>query len=220
MALVGPGAQQIINDDIKPLLSGASEYEYVTILNPLTDDFQVRVAQEVPVNMPFEIRKDTSGRTSAATTDERDVTLNYGLKLKNPDYQAKKYIYNDTIIPAGQTVNFKGSDAQVVVKQLVDEILQREGNRRLRADPNLRRQTEERIIKRRGSMQDILDAQLQTPQQQINEALNRSNEVRSEPAFTEQELGRIKEATAADNSIEAEQADSTKRTPGRPKKSE
>lgn len=181
MALVGPGAHKQQETSPEPLLSKASEFEYVTILNPLTDDFQVRVAQDVPVNMPFEVRDKT-----AMVQSERDITAQYGLGLKNPDHQAKKYIYNEAIIPAGRTMNFKGNEAQVVVTQLVNEILQREGRKRFLADPNVRLEVENRIVIARGSVQDILDRTLQTPSQQIATAIDNSNTVATEaPAFAD-----------------------------------
>lgn len=181
--VVGPGS--VVQEDIapKPTLDNATEYEYVTILNPLPDDFQVNVAQDVPVNMPFQIRQDTSGKTQSLTHDERDAQQVYGLSLKNPDHQAKKYIYNRAIIPAGQTMNFKGNEAQVVVRQLVNEIMQRSGQRRLMADPTLRKQIEDQIIQRRGSVQEILDEKLVTPTQRIDEAVTKSNEVQDAQAF-------------------------------------
>lgn len=180
MAIIGPGAVQEEQADIKPALEGASEYEYITILNPLTDDFAVRVAQDVPINMPVEIRAKTG-----LVQNEGDVTRAYGLNLKNPDHQARKHITNDMVIRAGQTINLKGDQAQVAVRQLVNEILQREGKGRLLADPTLRREVEERIIKSRGSVQDLMDDRLRSPQTQINDAIKQSNEVTNETAFPE-----------------------------------
>lgn len=181
MPVIGPGAQQAIATDIKPTLDGASEYEYVTILNPLSEDFAVRVAMDVPVNLPFNIGRDSSGATTQTTLSERDAAQTYGLSLKNPDFAGRKHIFNDTIIPAGKTINLKGSEAQVAVRQLVNEIMQRNGNARLQSDPVLRRDVEEQIVVRRGSVQELMDSSFQTPQQQINHALNQSNEVNNEP---------------------------------------
>jgi hypothetical protein len=179
MALVGPGAineNQIAPD---PTLAGASEYEYVTILNPLSDDFAIKVAQDVPVNRPFEIR----GKTGAIQ-EENDVRREYGLNLKNPEHPStERVIMNSSIIPAGKTINLKGNEAQVAVRQLVNEILQREGKRLLMSDPNLRKEVEDRIIIQRGSMQDLLGSPITTPQAQINEAVNKSNEVTDEQEF-------------------------------------
>ena len=175
MAIIGPGASLQNEETPDPMLQGASEYEYVTILNPLTDDFQVQVAQDVPVSVPFEIRKDTSGKTSVATTDERMATLNYGLNLKNPDHQARKRFHNNAVIKAGQTMNFKGNDAQVVVRQLVNEIMQRNGQGRFLHDPVAREKVEKTIIMARGSVQDLMDSNISSQQQQINQAITASN---------------------------------------------
>lgn len=183
MALVGPGAVPQATDDVQPMLDGASEFEYVTILNPLSDDFAVRVAQDVPINLPFNIGKDKTGKTAQITMNEHDAAQTYGLSLKNPDFQGRKHIVNDTIIKAGHTINLKGNEAQVAVRQLTHEILQREGKNRLLADPTLRREVEQRIIIGRGSVQDLMDTNLRTTRSQLDEAINRSNEVHDEQAF-------------------------------------
>lgn len=210
--IVGPGAAINQPTDVRPLLEGASEYEFVTILNPLTDDFQVQVAQDVPVNLPMEIR----GKTGLVQTD-RDVVMAYGLDLKNPNHQAKKYIHNTTIIPAGQTMNFRGNEAQVVVRQLVNEILQREGKKRMIADPTTRQEVEQRIIQRRGSVQELMDGGLRTPTQQINEAVNQSNEVKDEFPGLKQP---IEETTPGNPSPGTESEPQPKRSPGRPAKAQ
>ncbi len=183
MAIVGPGSVQDSQIEVRPSLEGASEYEFVTILNPLSDDFAIRVAQDLPVNMPFEIRKDMSGKTRPITNNEQDARQIYGLDLKNPDFTARKHITNDMIIQAGQTINLKGDQAQVAVRQLVNEIAQREGKQRLLADPTVRKEIEDRIIKARGSIQDLMENRLQSPRTQINEAIRQSNEVPDEEAF-------------------------------------
>ncbi len=176
--VVGPGAIQAAPTDIKPQLDGASEYEYVTIMNPLPVDFAVRIAQDVPVNMPVQIRNGTG-----LVQNDRDVTSAYGLSLKNPDFQSRKHIYNDTIIPAGQTINLKGSEAQVAVRQLTNEIMQRDGNSKLLSDPQLRAKVEATIIKSRGNIQDLMDNNIQTPRNQIDDAIARSNTPEQEQAF-------------------------------------
>lgn len=208
--IVGPGSLQQDTIAPKPMLEGASELEYITILNPLTDDFQVQVAQDVPVNVPFQLSAPTS-----MVGDERDIVSQYGLQLKNPEHKARRPIYNTTIIPAGKTMNFKGSDAQVVVRQLVNEYLQREGKDRMLSDPTTRFEVERRIIIRRGSVQDILDERLTTPLQQVNEALNKSNEVTNEPFPG---LGQSTEGIEPGSGIVGNASStSEKRAPGRPK---
>lgn len=180
---IGPGAIQENIVAPEATLAGASEYEYITILNPLSDDFVVRVGQDVPVNMPFNIGRDISGKTSQTTLSERDAAQTYGLSLKNPDFQGRKHIYNDTVIKAGQTINLKGNEAQVAVKQIVDAIMQKEGKTRLLSDPTLRKEVEDRIIMHRGSIQDLMDNNFSSTRQQATEAVNKSNEVHNEQPF-------------------------------------
>lgn len=213
MAVIGPGSQQEIATDIKPLLEGASEYEFVTLLNPLTDDFAIRVAQDVPVNMPVDIRSKTGLVQSG-----NDVVRNYGLDLKNPDFQAKKHISNDTVIPAGQTINLKGNEAQVAVRQLVNELMQREGNGKLLSDPTLRAEAESRIVISRGNIQELMDNNLRSQRSQIDEALAKSNEVINDQPFPglnrepNNQLGQASETSRA-NDLRQE-----RRSPGRPRK--
>lgn len=173
--IVGPGGIQEETTQPLPSLFGASEYEYVTVQNPLSDDFAARVAQERPVDLPFNIRQDGSGKTQAITQTEQDARQIYGLSLKNKEHPSKKSIINTTVIKAGKTLNLRGNDAQVVVKQLVDEMMQREGETLFMANPVYRKKYEDRIIIARGSMQDIMDNNMRTPQQQINDALVASN---------------------------------------------
>lgn len=179
MALVGPGS--ITQQQITPeaTLDGASEYEYVTILNPLTDDFAIQVAQSRPVDIPFKINNNSGG----ITHNERDVTQVYGISLKNPDFKSKNNILNQTIIRSGKTINLRGDDAQVAVRQLVNEIIQREGNTLHQADPNVRREVESRIIIARGSVEDLMDNKLQSTRSQINQTINKSNEENSDGTF-------------------------------------
>lgn len=212
MALVGPGAAPQQVDDVSPLLDGVSEYEYVTVLNPLTDDFAVRVAQDMPVNLPIEIR----GKTGLVQSGN-DLVRTYDLNLKNPDFQGRRHIVNDTIIEAGHTKNFKGNEAQVAVRQLTHEILQREGKSRLLADPNLRREVEERIIISRGSIQELMDGNLRTPRNQIDEAISKSNEVLDEPAFPQINNRPASPAPEGRDDSGTEVATSERRAPGRPK---
>lgn len=216
MALVGPGAIQQNEIAPSPTLEGASEYEFVTILNPLSDDFAVRVAQDIPVNMPVEIRAKTG-----MIQGSNDVIRSYGLDLKNPEFQSRKHIINDTIIKAGQTINLKGSEAQVAVRQLVNEMLQRQGNSRLMVDPNLRKEAEDKIILRRGSIQELMDQGIQSTRSQIDAAITQSNEVKDEQPFAgfsqPSEIGRGSEAAQVDTG----NSDSSQpKRVGRPKKAD
>lgn len=217
MPTVGPGAVQEIDSNVQPLLNGASEYEYITILNPLTDDFAIRVAQDIPINMPFQLQKPTE-----STQSGNDVVRNYGLNLKNPDFVSRKHITNDVVIKSGQTLNLKGNEAQVAVKQIVNELMQREGNGRLLSDPTLRREAEQRVVIKRGSIQDLMDNNLQTTRDQLNSAIDQSNEVQAnEPTVEFPELNRPIQGDAEGSSdAGANDTAPEKRAPGRPKKAD
>lgn len=218
MAIVGPGTQSQVTEDPQSLLAGASEYEYITLLNPLTDDFAIMVAQDIPVNMPFSISKDTSGRTAQTTFTERDVAQTYGLSLKNPDFIGRKHISNSVIVLAGQTINLKGNEAQVALRQIVNELMQREGNTRLMSDPTLRREAEQRVIQKRGSIQDLMDTSLQSPQSQMNEAIRRSNEVQNDQSFPGLSQSATETAPTGSGDSGTESQPQERRSPGRPKK--
>ncbi len=215
MAVVGPGAQREIPTDVRPILEGAGEFEFVTILNILTDDFAVRVGQDVPVNAPFNIGKDTSGKVNQLTNNEQDARQVYGLNLKNPDYTGKKHIAIDTIIPAGQTRRFKGNEARVAVNQLVNEYMQRIGQTKQMADPEARRVVEEKIIQSRGSIQDLMDNQMQTPRSQADEAIRKANEVQDAQSGLTGEPSAEVGATGEDSGTGIIQQEH--RGPGRPK---
>lgn len=213
MALVGPGAQQPVTEDVKPLLADATEYEYITLLNPLSDDFAVRVSQDIPVNLPVQIRNQTG-----LVQTGNDVVRSYGLDLKNPEFQARKHVFSDTVIESGKTKRFKGNEAQVAVRQLVNEILQRRGKKRLMADPTLRREIEQEIIIDRGSIQDLMETQLQTPRAQMDAAIAKSNEVQDEPAFPTVAQPAVDGLAAESEDSHGDSVQQERRNPGRPKK--
>lgn len=217
MPVVGPGSVPQAQTDVRPLLDGASEYEYIDVHNPLTDDFAVQVAQDIPVNAPLTINKDASGRISQITNTEQDVRQVYGLNLKNPDFQSKNHISNTVIIKSGQTLKLKGNEAQVAVRQIVNELMQREGNARLLSDPSLRRIAEERVVMGRGSIQELMERSFETPRQQATEAINQSNEVHDEPEFPGLNQP-IEENADGSGDVGTDNPAQEKRSPGRPKK--
>lgn len=179
-APAGPGAIDQGGIAPDPLLMGATELEAVTILNPLTVDFIGLVGQSKPIDRPFELRAGTG-----VTRDDRDLRMNYGLNLKNPDHTARMAITNKVTIRAGQTLTMLGNEAQVIVHQLVNEIMQREGRSLMLADPFQRRQVEETIVRARRSVEEVISRPLQSVQSQIQDGMSKINEGLSvdEPAF-------------------------------------
>lgn len=174
----GPGSVETNLIAPAPLLEGANDSELITILNPLTVDFVGLIGVDKAIDAPFQIRK-TVGAEGVSMT-ESDVRSNYGLTLKNKDHMSRMSITNKVIIPSGKTYNLQGSAAKVVVHQLVNEIMQREGNSLKLADPNARHEVEERVIISRGSISDLLGNSPQTIQQQINQAVDKANEAQDE----------------------------------------
>lgn len=168
----GPGAIEVTGESPKPLLEGATDYEIVEVHNPLNVDFTGLVGITRPVNVPFEVRTD--GVTGVSTQNESDVSRNYGITLKNPAYQAKGHIQQRITIKAGATIRLQGAQAQVVVRQLVTEIMARQGNQLLLADAYARNQIEKQILSPRRSIQDIMDTPLDIPTQMSN-ALDKLN---------------------------------------------
>lgn len=174
ISAAGPGAiiEQGVSPD--PILNGATEYEVVTIFNPLSVDFVGMVGQSKPVSLPFEIRKD--GVTQTISNDENAVRQNYGLNLKNADHPSRMPIVNRITIPSGGTRKLLGNEAQVVVRQLVNEIMQREGKRLMLADPTARNEVEQRIIRDRTSVEDAIGSNPLSVQSQIRQGVEKLNE--------------------------------------------
>lgn len=176
----GPGAIEDTGEAPKPMLEGATDYEVVELHNPLAVDFTGIVGITRAVNVPFEIRRD--GVTSVSTTTEGDVARTYGLSLKNPDHKAQGHIQQRVVIPSGKTIRLQGAQAQVIVRQLVNEIMAREGNQLLMADGFARNQVEQQVILRRTGINEIMDAPLDV-QTQLSNAVDKLNEAPHEEAF-------------------------------------
>lgn len=189
MAIIGPGSvqEELVRPD--PVLQGASQYEVVKVHNPLTDDFVVQVAQSIPFDVQFQIN-NTEGKQPLSETD---VTRTYGVNLRGPDQTqvSKKHVLNKTIIKAGQSMNFRGDIAQVAVRQLVNEIMQQRNQTKFMADPVQRNLVEKEIIISRGTMEDLMNNNLQSVDTQINQAVEKLNENTEEsfPGLGESQTG-------------------------------
>lgn len=208
----GPGAVDETQINPGALLDGASDYEFVEVLNPLSVDFIGKFGVEKPVNVP--IKFQAAQGTSALTVDEAGLATNYGLGgFKNPDHNSLAKITNTVRIKAGQTLRMRGGEAQVVVRQLVNEIIQREGNKLFIADPTTRNAIEKRIIMKRGSINELMGSAPVSVQDQVNTAIKDSNE----EEFPDATVERPSPASAGGG---AEVNTPERRAPGRPKKAE
>jgi hypothetical protein len=206
----GPGSVEDQGIAPKPLLEGATAYEVVTVFNPLSVDFYGMVGQDKPVNLPFEIRRDSV--TNPISTTEADVKRNYGLDLKNRDHNARLPITNKVLIRSGSTLNLFGNEAQVVVRQLVNEIMQREGKKLLLADPYQRSLVENRVVRSRRSTTEAIGG-VDSVTDQMRAGVDKLNEQENE-AFPEL---RAAEPTAGFAEGSGNGGDAVKRSPSRPK---
>lgn len=176
----GPGS--VVEQGIapKPLLEGASGDEVVEVFNPLPVDFYGLVGQSKPIRLPFEVRHD--GHTQTITKDEGSVAMNYGVNLLNKEHPSNLPITNKVLIPSGKSVFVLGNEAQVIVRQLVNELMQREGKRLMLADPYQRHLAEQKIVRSRRSVEDAI-GRPQTVESQINSGIGSLNEVENEQEF-------------------------------------
>lgn len=208
--VAGPGSIEDTGEAPQPMLYGASEYEYVDILNPLSVTFVGLFGVSRPVNVPM-----TIGRPTVGVQTETDVRQLYGLELKNPDHAGKANITNKVPIKSGQTVRLLGNEAQVVVRQLVNEIMSREGNKLLLADPFARRQIEQRIVMSRGSVADALGRSPISIQEQLQAVKEEEREIQ----FPEVSIPReFSSPLVPDSSGQRDDGKPAKRSPGRPAK--
>lgn len=210
---VGPGAVPVVGEAPKPVLEGASELEYVEVHNPLPMDFIAQVAMTRPVNAPVRIVQTPGLET--VVQNESDLARVYGLAgFKNADHTGKANIINQVVLPAGKTVRLLGNVAQVVVNQLVNEIMQRNKQQLLLADPHARHEVEVLVVQRRGSVSEYMNSTPLTVAQQAQVAIEESNE---------QEFPGLVgdgEASSESGSQTEPVGDVERRKPGRPAKSQ
>lgn len=170
---VGPGSveQQDIQPD--PILQGATEFEWVEILNPMSVDFIGQYGVTRPVNAPVKVIQ--SEGMSTVTKNEGDVARNYGVDLRNPDHPGKADAIVPVEIKSGKTKKMRANDAIPILKQLVDQVMQSEDATAKLADPVSRNKVEKRIVIGRGSMNDLM-GEVPTVEQQFTKALEEKND--------------------------------------------
>lgn len=171
-AQVNPGAS----------LDGASEYEYVTLTNPLPFTFKGKVAQSRPVNAPIRI---VGGAEKGI--DENSLKA-AGLDLRNADHPSNAHVTNMVEIGSGASINLRGDEAQVIIKQLVNEILHYRGQTLKIGAPTYRKAVEDEIITGRKSIDDLLDGPVTTQNELVDEALKAKNEEIAFPTIQSKDL--------------------------------
>lgn len=172
---VGPGTLTQTPEAQPSLLDGITEYEWVDLFNPLSTPFWAQVASSRPVNAPVRVHQ-TPGLQSGIQT-ESDLAMGYGLTgFKNPDHPSNTHISHTIKLESGRVRRLPGNEAQVVLRQLVGYLLQIEGKGLKLADPFERRQAEERIIKGKGNIADLMAEQPTSVRDQLQNAVEQSNE--------------------------------------------
>lgn len=173
---VGPGAApepQITS--WTPALEGATRDEIITILNPLTVDFEGRVGVTQNAMMPVRINNP-----QGFPTNSESALAAKGISgFRNPDLKGGRvHIANKVTIPAGQTVRQPGDVAQVLVKQLVTAILSIRGEKMKIADAEARRKVEDEIIIHRQAMSDLFGSAggPVSVEEQLRQAVERANQ--------------------------------------------
>jgi hypothetical protein len=176
----GPGSIKIA-ERTKPMVDGLSENYYVEILNPLSVTFMGKVASSRPIHS--ELRIVTSKDTPTLTQNEDDIRRNYGLDLRNPDHKSMAHYTQTVSIPPGATIRLPGNEAQVIVRQLVNIIMDKEGNKLLKGDSFARHQVEERIIMKQGTMSEFFTQSSVDIREVINKDLQHEHEPETEQPF-------------------------------------
>ncbi len=113
----------------KSLLTNLRSHHVVKVFNPLSEDFKWQVARSV----------------SELDTRYVDQTIDK-LNLRNDMHPTMKHVSQTVTLPQGKALNLPGDVAQVIVKHLVDEIMNRRGHKSTIGDPDLRREIEEDVI--------------------------------------------------------------------------
>lgn len=111
------------------LLANLRSHHIVKVFNPLSRDFTWTVARSV------------------SELDQRYADTHIAkMGLRNDMHPTVKHVTQSITLPQGKAMNLPGDVAQVIVKHLVDEIMNLRGNKATIGDPELRRGVEEEVI--------------------------------------------------------------------------
>lgn len=171
---VGPGAIPQTAEQQPSLLDGVDSNEWVDLFNPLSVTFQAQIASSRPANIPVKVYQTPNLQSGIRT--EGDLATQYGLTgFKNPNHPSNVHVPHIVEIASGQTRRFPGNEAQVVLRQLVGYVLQVEGKGLKLADPFERGNMEQRLIRGRGSMEDLMSSTPMSVQDQVKASIDQYN---------------------------------------------
>jgi len=147
-------------EEPKSLLANVGEFDVVAVHNPLSTDFTGKVARSIPA-------------ASRRTAIDNYAREKYGIELVNQDRTAMEHVQQTITIPSGGTIKMPGTVAQVIVRQLIKEMMQREGARREMSNPQVRQDYEKRVIVNQESM--LQDLTTETAEERLQRQLDEMN---------------------------------------------
>lgn len=165
----------------KPLLEDASELDIVTLRNPFPFPYKAKVGQSRPVNAPIRIVNDK--RSNGGINVDENTLSSAGLSLRNQDKASHAHITNIITIEPGKTINLRGDEAKVVIRQLTNDLLAYEGQTLRIGNPAYRHEAERKLVVRMDTIDNLLGGSLVTPRQQIDNAIAASNSEEAFPAL-------------------------------------
>jgi hypothetical protein len=150
---VGPGTLKQEDNAPRPMLEGMDEYYFADIHNPLSDDFVVQFASTMPTRSPVTIVPSRQGEKPWA---EDELKNRAGVDLRNPHnpIQGRQHLISTRMIKSGETVRLLGLEAQKACKQIVDEIMQRDGQALMLGNLFARHAVEQQVVKNTGNVRD------------------------------------------------------------------
>lgn len=220
---VGPGARAQQGPDVPSMLDNVTDYDFVEVFNPLSVTFIAQVASTIPKPAKARI-VNTSGNPDF---DERDLSrAGLGNMRTQSPTGSVVHVPHQVPLPAGSTTPLRGSEAKVVVRQLVTEILGREGKTNLLANSFQRSIAEKKVVRRIGQidLSQIMGVDDQIKRQMGNmEVTEPSYEPQEQTVAPTEELspefaGAVAQPTQQSLSESVEQPTADRRSPGRPRK--
>lgn len=173
----GPGAVKERSFET-PMLDGMDQNYYVEILNPLPKTFIGRVASSRPGSTELKIR--VAKETPTITRTSADMARNYGIDLEREipagGHKSQQHFSQTLEIPSGQTVRLPGNEAQVVIRQLVNVIMDVRGLQISKGDAYQRSLIEHEIVIRTGTMDEFFTTQNINMREMLNKDMNHAIE--------------------------------------------
>jgi hypothetical protein len=196
----------------KSILDSVSEHDVVTVFNPLSDAFIGKVARSVVSSAARQSVQTGNGEADAFVQG-----LNRG--ISNGGHLSMAHVQQQVVLKPGQSVRMPGDIARVIVRQLVKEMMQREGAKRQMADPATFMEYEQRVVLNHENMLSNLslesvEERLQRQLDDLNKIPEVAKDVENEQAFPTEQPSSDTGAVARDGEKPVTAA---RKSPGRPR---